>query len=192
MSLLTIPSVLARARRATNMNFSSEMLLESQMTKQASITHYDIFLSHSFDDKDIILGTTLILEDLGYAVYLDWRNDPQLNRKTVNATTASRLRDRMKSSKCLFYATTENSSSSRWMPWELGFKEGHNSRAAILPIQNSSSENFIGQEYLGLYPYVTQQRNTSNQERLWINRSVTCYVDFALWLDGQEPSQQNH
>jgi hypothetical protein len=189
MSLLITSAVRARAQRATMRNFSAASLLAEQMKKQASVSQHDIFLSHAFDDKELILGVALTLEDLGYTVYLDWRDDPSLDRKNVTAATAEKLRTRMKASKCLFYATTENASSSKWMPWELGYKDGHNTRAAILPIKEATPTSFYGQEYLGIYPYAVQQRSQANTERIWIYRAPAIYVVFEDWLAGQEPFQ---
>jgi hypothetical protein len=160
------------------------------MEKQASVVGHDIFLSHAFDDKELILGVALTLEDFGYTVYLDWRDDPSLDRKNVNPTTALKLRERMRNSKCLFFATTENTSNSKWMPWELGFKDGQNNRSAILPLQATSPVDYKGQEYLGIYPYITQQRSDKLEERLWVRRSRTCYVVFEAWLAGAEPSER--
>ncbi|HRI13680.1 MAG TPA: toll-Interleukin receptor [Verrucomicrobiota bacterium] len=180
----------ARAQRATMRNFSAASLLTDQMTKQASVSQHDIFLSHAFDDKELILGVVLTLEDLGYTVYLDWRDDPSLDRKNVTVATAEKLRTRMKASKCLFYATTENASSSKWMPWELGYKDGHNTLAAILPIKESTPTSFYGQEYLGIYPYAVQQRSQAETERIWIHRAPTVYVVFEEWLAGKEPVQR--
>jgi hypothetical protein len=190
MSLLTTAAVRARAKRAIPVYFSAASLLEEQMLKQASIDQHDIFLSHAFDDRELILGVALTLEDLGYSVYLDWRDDPTLDRKNVNPATAARLRERMRNAKCLFYATTENACNSRWMPWELGFKDGHTNRSAILPVKDTVPTDFKGQEYLGLYPYVTQQRSDKEEEKLWVRHSATCYVVFDAWLMGTEPSER--
>lgn len=94
----------------------------------------------------------------------------------------------MLSSKSLFFATTTNSSGSKWMPWELGFKDGHNRRAAVLPVVQTTIETYAGQEYLGIYPYVSKDPiKGSREEKLWINTSATCYVLFDKWLEGQEP-----
>ncbi len=190
MPLLTLSDVRARAKRATSYNFSAYSALNEQMKKQASVAQHDIFLSHSFDDKELILGVALTLEDLGHSVYLDWRDDPQLDRKNVNQATAVKLRDRMKASKCLFYSTTENSSNSKWMPWELGYKDGNNSRSAILPIKATTQTSFEGQEYLGVYPYVVQREDTNAKERIWIHRAPDIYVVFEAWLNGTEPYQR--
>ncbi|WP_169775037.1 hypothetical protein [Pseudomonas sp. CES] len=75
----------------------------------------------------------------------------------MDKETAAILRERMKSSRSMMYIATGNSSGSKWMPWELGFFDGHKpGRVAILPLQDSESQSFEGQEYLGLYPVVTK------------------------------------
>jgi hypothetical protein len=161
------------------------------MQKQASETKHDIFLSHAYDDKELILGVALSLEDLGYSVYLDWRDDPKLDRKNVTPQTAATLRERMTASRCLFFSTTQHTSESKWMPWELGFKDGNNSRAAILPVSTHATETYQGQQYLGVYPYVTVLADKQSKQRLWINRTTTCYVVFEAWLDGYEPTERS-
>jgi hypothetical protein len=190
MSLLTTAAVLARAKRVAPYSFSASSILEERVQKQETVAGHSIFLSHAFDDKDLILGVALTLEDLGYTVYLDWRDDPSLDRKNINRKTALRLRERMRNSKCLFFATTENTSNSRWMPWELGFKDGQSNRSAILPIKESRPDNYKGQEYLSLYPYITQQRSNKEEEKLWVHWSATCYVDLVSWLSGTEPYER--
>lgn len=190
MSLLTTSSARARARQGASYNFSATSVLTERMQKQAAATGHDIFLSHAFDDKELILGVALTLEDLGYTVYLDWRDDPSLDRKNVNQTTALKLRERIRNSKCLFFATTENTSNSKWMPWELGFKDGHNNRSAILPLQTNRPDDYKGQEYLGIYPYITQQQSDKQEEKLWVRRSRTSYVVFDAWLTGSEPFER--
>ena len=190
MSLLTTASVRQRAKQVAPTDFSAGRILAEKMEKQASIQAFDIFLSHAFEDRELILGVALVLEDLGHVVYLDWRDDPALDRKNVNATTAATLRERMKQSRCLLYATTENSSNSKWMPWELGYKDGESSRCAILPIQATVQRNFKGQEYLGIYPYVTQEKDTADLEQLWVRRSTTCYIRFDFWLNGGVPYER--
>ena len=187
MSLLNISEVRARAKRDSPFIFNIGHVLTERIEKQASVTGHDIFLSHAFNDRELILGVALTLEDLGYTVYLDWRDDPFLDRKSINRNTALRLCWRMQNSKCLFFATTENTSTSRWMPWELGFKDGQSNRSAILPIQESRPDNYKGREYLGIYPYITQWPNKRREEKLWVCWSATCYVVFDAWLAGAKP-----
>lgn len=113
---------------------------------------FDIFLSHSFRDAVLILGLKSVLEADGLSVYVDWIEDAQLDRSQVNATTASLLRQRMQRCSSLVYATSRSASTSRWMPWELGFFDGAHGpeQVAICPIDTGTG-NYVGQEYLGLY-----------------------------------------
>jgi hypothetical protein len=187
MSLLSLSAARRRAQRGTPTHSSVSSVLQKRVKKQASIASHDIFLSHAFNDRELILGVALMLEDLGFSVYLDWRDDPNLDRKNVNRDTVATLRSRIKSTRCLLFSTIENYSDSKWMPWELGYKDGHNTRAAILPIQDYEATSFAGEEYLGIYPYVIQQIDNSNRQRLWVHRSSSCYVGFDTWLDGEEP-----
>jgi len=118
---------------------------------------YDIFLSHSFRDAELILGLKVMLEREGRTVYVDWISDPTLDRTKVTKDTASVLRHRMRSCRSLIYATSENASSSKWMPWELGYFDGYKSdHVSILPLVQSDDYEWDGQEYLGLYPLVQQ------------------------------------
>jgi len=190
MSILVESRIRERAKKATGYYKSALSILNEHLTKQTSVTRHDIFLSHSYDDKELILGVALTIEDLGYSVYLDWRDDPTLDRKKVTKETAETLRARMKASRCLLYSTTDHYSESKWMPWELGFKDGDNARVAILPVSRSQTTAYQGQEYLGIYPYITDENDTTGKRRLWVRRSTTCYVVFDSWLEGAEPTER--
>lgn len=114
---------------------------------------YDVFLSHSFRDALVILGIRNLLLDQGLRVYVDWIDDPQLDRARVSASTAAQLRAKMQQSKSLVYATSRMASRSRWMPWELGYFDGYHSdsHVSILPVETGVGETLQGEEYLGLY-----------------------------------------
>jgi hypothetical protein len=168
---------------------ASDILVEHGRKQQIDRT-YAIFMSHASMDSDIILGVKGILEAMGYSVYIDWIEDPQLDRSKVTPATAATLRERMNLCQSLFYATTENSSSSKWMPWECGYFDGKKQRTAILPITRYSANSFNGQEYLGLYPYILRDpRNSDNKQCLWVHRTHEVYVEFESWLAGAEPGK---
>ena len=120
---------------------------------KAATGPYDIFLSHSVLDARIILGVRNWLVLNGYSVYVDWIDDPMLDRTTVSPATAARLRSQMKRSKFMIYATSRAADTSRWMPWELGYFDGIHAEGvvAVLPIDSSRTAPYAGQEYLGLY-----------------------------------------
>lgn len=123
-----------------------------QFTKSANQT-FDVFLSHSFQDAQAIFGLRKLFADQGLRVYVDWIDDPELERSHVSPSTAARLRERMQQSTSLVYATSRAASRSRWMPWELGYFDGFrsDSRISLMPIEDGGQSALGGQEYLGLY-----------------------------------------
>ena len=170
----------------------SDSAVLEHVAKRENAGRHDIFLSHAYVDHDLILGAALVIEEFGFKVYIDWRDDTTLSRNAVTHKTARRLREQLKRSRCLLYCTTENANNSRWMPWELGYKDGHCGRVAVLPVAKDfrASDDYEGQEYLGIYPYVTSGKDTREKERLWINISETNYVSFDAWLEGKEPHER--
>lgn len=169
---------------------SRETILEAANAKDAikAVAHafnswntYDIFLSHSYDDKVLINNLRESLVTFGCSVYVDWIDDAELDREKVTKETVNLLRNRMKTCKCLFYATSINSNKSKWMPWELGYFDGQKGRVAILPIAEVPETSFVGQEYLSVYPYVDKFQGS-----LFVNGDSRC-VQFSRWLDGVNP-----
>jgi hypothetical protein len=161
MSYLTkkeaIDAASARVRRQANFNATARSVINENVRKQeaSAVQEYDVFLSHASEDAAIVLGIHEILTGRGLKVYVDWIDDAQLDRSKVTPATADLLRARMRSSKSLLFITTKNSSESKWMPWELGYFDGHRKGlVGILPVMNSENDSFNGQEYLGLYPKV--------------------------------------
>jgi hypothetical protein len=136
-------------------------------------------------DKKIIYGIYLELIEFGYSVYIDWLKDPGLNRTKVTGTNARKIRQRLYESKCLFYATTNNSKRSTWMPWELGFKDGNNQRVAILPMSEDDTP-FLRNEYLEIYPYIEKATvSGSSKEILWVCENAYEYNSLDNWLNGE-------
>ena len=132
---------------------ATETLNEGRITDSTQL--YDIFLSHSSLDNELIAGLKLILEDMGLKVYVDW-NDKQLDPNNVTPETAIVLRERMKQCKSLLYAFSENASKYKWMPWELGYFDAlKNSRVAVLPISNTAKYSYKGSEFIGIYYFIS-------------------------------------
>lgn len=117
---------------------------------------FDVFLSHSFRDRELILGLRTLLEQGGLTVYIDWIDDPDLDRNAVSPDTAAVIRGRMKQSTSLLYATSRNAADSKWMPWELGYFDGLKGKVGVVPISTGATRpaSLNQREYLGLYPYV--------------------------------------
>lgn len=150
---------------------------------------FDIFLSHSYRDKDTILALKEFIEKAGYSVYIDWIEDPQLNRKRVTRDSVELIRSRMLYCRSLIYMFTPNSEDSKWMPWELGFMDGlKEKKVAILQLNNTPGDDntvsYSGREYLEIYFTVDK-----TETQLWINNSKNHWVSYKKWLQGEEPEE---
>ena len=160
-------------RETSRSNISMESYFNETIKQQNQKDTFDIFLSHSSKDKILILGIKKFIEDSGYSVYIDWVDDPELDRTNVNKHTAEQLRKRMKQSKFLVYVDSDNASTSKWMPWELGYFDGYNSeKIGILVIRNNSNEIYKGQEYLNLYPTIEKGNLGSALNNATINNQL--------------------
>lgn len=147
------------SRVATRNFTTAEAVLDRRTTKTSDLEFFDIFLSHSFRDAQVILGVAELLEAQGVSVYVDWLVDRQLDRSKVTAATARLLRKRMGQCNSLIFATSTSSSSSKWMPWELGYFDGlKGSNISIMPIEDHEAPGRFGQEYLELYPAIQKLR----------------------------------
>lgn len=151
-------------------------------------TSFDIFLSHSFLDKEIIRGLYIELTNMGFKVYVDWIIDPELNRDNVTKETATKIRNRLNMSKTLLLAISENATVSKWMPWELGYGDGHTHKCAIIPVSETTygSTSWKGAEYLSLYPFIKKHNNS-----LYVIENANRYVMFDSWFKyNMNPSYQ--
>ena len=139
---------------ATRNFTTAEAVLDRRTAGISERETFDVFLSHSFRDAQIILGIAELLKSQGVSVYVDWLVDGQLDRSKVSAATARLLRKRMGQCRSLIFATSTSSPSSKWMPWELGYFDGRNgSNISIMPIEEQAPGKY-GQEYLELYPAI--------------------------------------
>lgn len=198
MSLFSLPELRRKADvlrthdRSLFNKTASQVLTESVASFSAS-NSYDVFLSHSFKDAHFVLALRMELVGMGYSVYVDWVDDKQLDRNNVSKETANLLRNRMQASKSLILVSTENAHLSKWVPWELGYFDGFNDKVAILPLIESEfpGNSYYGQEYLGLYPYVTKANDNGGKEKLWVHDNATWYVIFDAWLKGSKPYKRD-
>jgi hypothetical protein len=124
-------------------------------TETSLTSTFDVFLSHASEDRGVVLGVKAMMEGEGLSTYIDWLDDPQLDRSRVTRATAERLRLRMNRSRELVYVSSQTSSHSRWMPWELGYFDGHRpDHVSILPVIDLAEAPFRGIEFLSLYPII--------------------------------------
>lgn len=169
-----------------NLASKGSQLFENRrnIAQRGSKEDFDIFLSHSFLDKKEVMGLYIELTNLGFSVYVDWIIDPQLDRANVTKESAELIRSRMKSSRSLLLAVSENAEMSKWMPWELGYVDGDTSKCAIIPVTRKTyGENvFRGREYLKLYPFIKKATlKYHTYEKLWVVESEYAYSDINSW-----------
>ena len=187
MAFLTEDQVRKRAKITTDFLTKSARDILAGARADAD-TGFDIFLSHSSNEPDeILLGIKRLLEDEELTVYVDRYTDPHLSYSSINAKTAETLERRMRHSSSLLYVYSSHSTTSRWMPWELGFFDGLKGRVGVVPVVQSKKDEFKGEEYIGLYPYVDQAVSTIKEtQRLWINRAPNEYALLKLWAFGND------
>lgn len=148
-------------------------------------TTFDVFLSHSFLDREIVKGLYLELTEMGFSVYVDWIVDDDLDRNNVTKDSAEKIRKRMKASKTLLLAISVNAKISKWMPWELGFMDGDKGLCAVIPVSDASREvSYKGYEYLKLYPHIKKISTTQGEELLWVIESAYRYRILQEWIAG--------
>lgn len=171
---------LFESRRYTASANSAAEILANEARSFASVKTYDIFLSHSFKDGELIYGLKAELEKRQLTVYVDWIEDPQLSRENVTKDTARTLRDRMKLCTALLYATSQNTQDSRWMPWELGYFDGVTGKVAICPV-SESGEAFTKAQYLQLYPQA-KPHPLPDRDYIWIWEDGKILGDIRDWI----------
>ncbi|MFZ4214687.1 toll/interleukin-1 receptor domain-containing protein [Pantoea endophytica] len=156
---------------------SSEQVLHDSLRSVSDTEKFDVFLSHSSQDADLILGVKLFLESKGLKPYVDWVDDAQLNRHEVTRASAELLRKRMRQSHSLIYVVTDSSSQSRWMPWELGYFDGFRPKqVSVMPLLDYSQQSFQGQEYISLYPLISKSFDNSGYERIYVQEYPTAWT----------------
>lgn len=179
--LIYTSNYLKNLSQRKTIEFSNQIVNESKKTHIS----FDIFLSHSFLDKNEVEGLYIELTMQGYSVYVDWIIDPHLDRKNVTKKTATLIRNRLRSSKTLLLAISINASISKWIPWELGYVDGNTNKCAIIPVSNSdyAPNSYIGKEYLSLYPFIKKVQTKGLGEKLFVIEEAKKYVLFDYWLN---------
>lgn len=153
MAFLRQAEIRARAlRRAGALGISVEEALSSAARQRMS--RYDIFLSQTIRDAEIVLGVYDLLTSAGYSVFCDWIEAPDTDRSKVTPANAALIRATMGVSDTLLFLDTKGADQSLWMCWELGWFDGGRGPVAVLPVLTEGERYYRGREFLGLYPYI--------------------------------------
>ena len=181
---------LKNLKKRENTFFSRTVGVNESLKVNAS---FDIFLSHSFLDRDEVEGLYIELTNQGYLVYVDWIIDPHLDRTNVTKASAKLIQNRLRSSKSLLLGVSMNASISKWMPWELGYVDGNTNKCAIIPVSKSENapDSYTGVEYLSLYPFIKKVSTKGLGEKLFVIEESQKYIIFDKWIKlGEQPKTQ--
>ena len=126
----------------------SGVIKEANVQKNFSATTKKAFLCHSHSDIALVEGLIVHFSDLGVDLYVDWKDASM--PPIPDAQTADVIKTRIQQSDVFLFLATENSCTSRWCPWEIGYADGVCQKIIIIPTSERNIE--YGNEYLGLYP----------------------------------------
>lgn len=119
------------------------------------------FLCHSHKDEALALGLQAVLRERGFHLYIDWQDAEMPS--SPSAETAARLRLRIHQCNLFLFLATQNSMSSRWCPWELGYADGVKKNDEILVIPTTDAGVSYGAEYIHLYRRIDENAYGSTQ-----------------------------
>lgn len=109
-----------------------------------------VFLSHSHKDAELAKGLKNRLREQDVDVYIDWEDNSMPDKP--NGETAKKVKEKIVECHLFLFLATQNSASSRWCPWEIGFADGKKAydEIAIVPTRDEQGR-YYGNEYLQLY-----------------------------------------
>lgn len=120
-----------------------------------------VFLSHKHSDlnDEEVAGVISMLNRWNTDVYID-----SLDNKLPNQTsreTAEQIKEKIYKSNKFILLATPDAITSNWCNWELGVGDIYKfpNDIAIIPIKEryQGDRNYIGQEYLEIYPYLYEE-----------------------------------
>lgn len=153
--------------------------------KKASYQSFDVFLSHSSKDKDILPSVINFLSKYNVNVYID-KSDDELPKKP-SSETGDVIKSRIQEAKKFIVLVSQNSKDSKWIPWELGIADEKKKieNVALLPcIQSTSLSDWPEQEYLGLYPRIVYGNFKGTTTPVWmvLDHHNNTGLEIGEWL----------
>jgi hypothetical protein len=107
------------------------------------------FLCHSHKDRDLALALQDFLWKHGWKLYIDWQDASMPDRP--NRETADKIQGKIRENDWLLFLATQNSMTSRWCPWEIGYGDSAKGKEKVVIIPTSDASGSYGSEYLELY-----------------------------------------
>lgn len=112
--------------------------------------HKTVFLSHSHNDQELARGLKNRLKEQQIDVYIDWEDTTMPD--SPNIDTAKKIKEKIVQCNIFMFLVTQNSTASRWCPWEIGYADGEKPYENIVVVPTVDDQGkFYGNEYLQLY-----------------------------------------
>lgn len=109
-----------------------------------------VFLCHSHRDRTLAIGLKNKLKEQDVDLYIDWEDAAMPDQP--NRETAERIQKKIVDCDIFLFLATQNSFTSRWCPWEIGYADGKKPLERIVLAPTTDDEgNYHGNEYLQLY-----------------------------------------
>ena len=158
-------------------NVLDESLNRSRTFSESSIhsgSGTTIFVSHKHSDLDNVeLRDVLqfLTQKYGIIPYIDCM-DPNMPPQT-SAETANRIKAVIGACQRFILLATEDALKSMWCNWEVGIADKTKyslDSMAILPLleRNQNENDYIGNEYLRLYPYIIKEISVPGRCRYYV------------------------
>lgn len=137
-------------RQSTILSRANFRLSARTLNEAVAQSNPTAFLSHSHKDAALAQGVQGFLNEQGWDVYIDWQDASMPD--VPSAETAAKIKSRIRSTDMFILLATQNSSVSKWCPWEVGYADGVKKISSIMILQTEDSAGrTYGAEYLRLY-----------------------------------------
>jgi len=172
---------------------SAGAIREGRIKLAKSLADKDLFLSHSRKDEDHVGPALGLLEQHGASVYVDLQ-DAGI-KGLAGPAIADRLRKAVKACRRLVVLVTEETRSSRWIPWEMGLADGvaGSDRVALLPLRPSATVSvlWLNQQYFELYGRIEHVTLQGERNPCWAVRDPSDHKYWRLrsWLERTTPTK---
>ena len=151
-----------------NESYTRTRYFSSDGIRSASGT--TVFISHKHSDLEDLKGLLNFLKrDYNVVPYIDSMDKKQ--PKETCGDTAVRIKEVISTCDRFLFLATNKALASMWCNWEVGIADKQKLPAnnmAILPMVDSLTSLYDGNEYLEIYPYVDEVENSYGQKMLTV------------------------
>lgn len=123
----------------------------------------NVFISHKHNDIEEVKGVIGFLEKTyNVQCYIDELDDDMPDN--TNKETAVRIKNKIQMCDKYILIATNGAILSRWCNWELGFSDAVKRKCNIAIIHMGMQDDYKGNEYYELYPYIAFCEKDSNHD----------------------------